>query len=660
MTATNRGQQPAMARTLAMAACLLAARTAQGQSVEAPSRENFLRREGHTVAVLGEHLYIEGGELSQMADGRRVGSWSEPTNTTLAIPLAKSWTTRDVAFESIPHGDDAPYTRMGALWAGTDNKTLYGWGGTNPYNVINEGSIKTRLRVFTKSSDDGAAGTWRNEPPDPNILRTQVGASTSCNGAGLAMSGMGSLWSDSRVPPLYGYRDVLATTRAVQGLVIYSMDSRTWSNETQDESSGFRVPFGPRRRAGVDDGAAVCLGGGIGEKVGTNGRGVAFFLGGTQGEVVEGKNPQPIDFGVVNLYDVATRTMHSQTTTGDRPEGTVAGHCAVVAGGGSRGSYEIFVSGGRGRSPGEVYILTVPGFRWFKAPQGAVDDSDRWRHRCAVAGRGGRQMIAVGGLPSRAQDPFGSRDPWANGLKVLDMTSLTWGDSYNADAPAYEAPEMVRKWYSESYPGRDAFKWDRDETKALFAQMPAITNNNGGSSSQPQDGSGPGGSSTSSSVPLGAIIGGAVGGVVALAAVAAAVWWFCFRRRKQAQQDPQDHESSAGETSAALGQAHAAMWENKAGGTGGSNGDNKSPLAEAHSEVSPSMLGGTSPSMLENTSPSVLDAGSPRVYHEMSGDMYHGHEMPSPPPALEMPTHEARPQELGPGPGVKFDSFRQR
>ncbi|KAL8375649.1 hypothetical protein RB595_006977 [Gaeumannomyces hyphopodioides] len=644
MTATHRGQQP-MAKALVLA-CLLAAR-ARAQSVQVPSRDNFLRREGHSIAVLGDHLYIEGGELSQMANGQRVGTWSEPTNTTLAVALDRSWTTRDVEFESIPHEDDALYTRMGALWTGADNKTLYSWGGTNPYNVITNASINPRLRVFTKSGS-GAAGTWRNEAGDANILRSTAGASTSCNGAGLMMSGIGSLWSDSRVPPRYGYRDTLATTRVVQGLVIYSMDSRTWANETQDESSGFRVPFGPRRRAGVEDGAAVCLGG----NVGTNGRGVAFFLGGTQGEVVDGKDPQPIDFGVVNLYDVATRTMHSQTTTGDRPEGTVAGHCAVVAGGGDKGSYEIFVVGGRGRSPGEVYILTVPGFRWFKAPQGAVDDSDRFRHKCAVAGRGGRQMIAVGGLPSRVQDGFGSRDPWANGLKVFDMTSLTWGDSYNAGAPAYEAPEMVRKWYSESYPGRDAFKWDRDSTKALFTQLPAIgSSNSSGGSSQPQDGSKPDGSSSSSSVPLGAIVGGAVGGVVALAAIAVAVWWFCFRRRKQQQQQPQDHESAGEhETSAALGQAHAAMWEHKAG-----HNDNKPP-AEAHSELSPSML--------EDTSPSMLDAGSPRVYHEMSGDIYHSpraaHEMPSPPAAQEMPNHEARPQELKPGPGVKFDSFRPR
>lgn len=435
-----------MATTALVLACLLAAQ-ARAQSVEVPSRDNFLRREGHTVAVLGDHLYIEGGELSQMANGRRVGSWSIPTNTTLAIALDRSWTTRDVSFESIPHGDDAPYTRAGALWTSPDGKTMYAWGGTNPFNVINNGSIKPRLRVFTKSGN-GAGGTWSNEAPDANILRSEEGAFTSCNGAGLMMSAKGSLWSDSRVPPLYGYRDTLATTRVVQGLVIYNMDSRTWANETQDGSSGFQVPFGPRRRAGVENGAAVCLD----KNVGTNGRGVAVFLGGTQGDVVEAKNPLPLDFGVVNLYDISTRTMHSQTTTGEKPEGTVAGHCAVVAGGSNSGSYEIFVVGGRGRSPGEVYILTIPGFRWFKAPQGAVDDSDRSRHRCAVAGRGGRQMIAVGGLPSRIDDAFGNKDPWANGLKVFDMTSLSWGDSYDAAAPVYQPPEVVRKWYAESYP----------------------------------------------------------------------------------------------------------------------------------------------------------------------------------------------------------------
>lgn len=68
-------------------------------------------------------------------------------------------------------------------------------------------------------------------------------------------------------------------------------------------------------------------------------------------------------------------------------------------------------------------------------------------------------MISVGGLDSWS-DPWGGNDPWAQGLGILDLPSLSWSDHYDAEAPAYDSPDIVKSWYSNGYVDD---KWDREE-----------------------------------------------------------------------------------------------------------------------------------------------------------------------------------------------------
>ncbi|OJD30271.1 kelch repeat protein [Diplodia corticola] len=168
----------------------------------------------------------------------------------------------------------------------------------------------------------------------------------------------------------------------------------------------------------------------------------------------------------------------------------------------------------------DAYILSLPGFHWFKAPD--MSGGPRAFHTCNVVGN--RQMVVVGGVnyynlgvPGDWKDP----DPWSQGIGVFDMTQLSWSAGYDAGAAAYESPDKVKAWYDQGNGNQVA--WTDDKVKALFTSK----SGNGGSS-----GTGSGGKSSKSSPNhTGAIVGGVVGGVAGLALIAGAAW-FLMRRKK--------------------------------------------------------------------------------------------------------------------------------
>ena len=95
----------------------------------------------------------------------------------------------------------------------------------------------------------------------------------------------------------------------------------------------------------------------------------------------------------------------------------------------------------------DLYVLTLPGFVWTKLdnPQGGA----RTDHVCVVAGK--RQMVTVGGIKRLGGgDSFRLADPFPQGLGVFDMTELSWGTDFKADAAEYESPQIVQDWYDKN------------------------------------------------------------------------------------------------------------------------------------------------------------------------------------------------------------------
>ena len=94
----------------------------------------------------------------------------------------------------------------------------------------------------------------------------------------------------------------------------------------------------------------------------------------------------------------------------------------------------------------QVYILSLPGFVWFKANN--TSSEPRTGHTCELAGN--RQMISIGGLnPTHsAAVNFSDVDINPQGLGIFDMVELNWTNTYDANAAPYTAPDVVKEWYT--------------------------------------------------------------------------------------------------------------------------------------------------------------------------------------------------------------------
>ena len=105
------------------------------------------------------------------------------------------------------------------------------------------------------------------------------------------------------------------------------------------------------------------------------------------------------------------------------------------------------VDGSTNDAADQVYILSLPSFRWFKADCPSLHP--RARHTCVVGG--GNQMIAVGGLnPSEARNTLheafnGSSDPWQQAIGVFDMTLLQWKNKYEAKTSSYDSSDIIKQ-----------------------------------------------------------------------------------------------------------------------------------------------------------------------------------------------------------------------
>ena len=162
----------------------------------------------------------------------------------------------------------------------------------------------------------------------------------------------------------------------------------------------------------------------------------------------------------------------------------------------------------------EVYVLSLPAFRWFKADYPA--QHPRFRHSCNVVGN--RQMLSIGGQdPTNIYNNTFTADPFLQGLGIFDLTTMQWSDQYNADAEPYETPAVVKAWYAAN--GRSPATWNSPAVRRLFEDT-SSTGDTDTSASQ-----------KSGSNHTGDIAGGVVGAIVALLLLAGLlVWW--LRRRK--------------------------------------------------------------------------------------------------------------------------------
>lgn len=90
----------------------------------------------------------------------------------------------------------------------------------------------------------------------------------------------------------------------------------------------------------------------------------------------------------------------------------------------------------------DVYILTVPSFRFIKTnPSGAMFTGRTW-HRCMAWQK---TMVVVGGSTNNFPSKNPECDDSYHPIRILDASELAWKDTYDPDLAqqAYVVPGAV-------------------------------------------------------------------------------------------------------------------------------------------------------------------------------------------------------------------------
>ena len=161
----------------------------------------------------------------------------------------------------------------------------------------------------------------------------------------------------------------------------------------------------------------------------------------------------------ISIYDIASASWYSVTATGIPPAAAIpeprGAMCTIVSASPDNSSFQITMYGGwnpeavgGGVDYEDVWVLTVPSFRWIKID--TINDFQanpslsvgRAHHRCVVH-RG--QMISVGGslrfgTQGQVNETMcrGTYPP----LRVLDLGTVSWVKTFNTEG-VYRVPRVV-------------------------------------------------------------------------------------------------------------------------------------------------------------------------------------------------------------------------
>ena len=136
----------------------------------------------------------------------------------------------------------------------------------------------------------------------------------------------------------------------------------------------------------------------------------------------------------VSIYDIGNGTWYQQVATGDIPPWRYMG-CSVSVSAPDQSSHSIYVFGGNsfGGSDGNVYVLSIPSFRWIRVNE---DSNRRSRHSCNLADN--HTMLVVGGMQPMGQqalpmDATGcdTLPMFAQGLGIFSLNNHTWVTNYD-------------------------------------------------------------------------------------------------------------------------------------------------------------------------------------------------------------------------------------
>ena len=440
-------------------------------------------------------------------------------------------------------------TRKPTLWFDPVEKSVHRFGGC-PYN-------NATVAVFTFPVNDQGTVAWMEEYTGGVGSQSSVSTFSGFTNPAYALTAstpsayysMGGFMTGLTDPALAGLG---LASYPLEGLIEYYFSEKQWSNSSSTAFGG--KTFG--------NGAGFAISG-QSIYVPIFGRqGILVMIGGdaptAQQPYTEGDFLVSMD--QITVYDIDSQSFYLQTAGGTIPNPRTS-FCAVGAGSADNSTWEMYVNlislnlkllsdlrrfiyGGS--HPGtsttgysldnnatvlgldKVYILTLPAFQWFEANE--TSGTTRSYHHCEVIGQ--RQMLSIGGQAINSN--LTVEDPWRNGLGIFDMSELTWGFSYDANAAAYTPPTPISSYYNASnrFPSFSDAALTSIFNNTSTSASASSTSTSNTPSKTPSASTSPTPSPKSSS-HTGAIIGGVIGGVLFIALLAGSCYLYWRRHNGQ-------------------------------------------------------------------------------------------------------------------------------
>ncbi|KAM0796187.1 hypothetical protein BDR22DRAFT_918877 [Usnea florida] len=411
----------------------LATRQAAGS---VPASE-FVRRAYQSSIVVGDWLYIDGGELSYNSGVLNY----EYSTTLLSIDLSQNWTNGSVVIQSNSKPSGVPNLNSPSLWYDQNKGLIYtGFAGWN--STFGGRPNLPPLSLWSFKPDGTGDGIWNetigsNSPVWHGVLRPSEPLTAFSPTTALLLGGTDEPYEDS------------SSENLLRGMVQFDIQNQSFSNVTADCCNATN---------GIYRGAMQYV-----PSFGPEG--VFIAMGGINGaDPPNSTNYELIPFGSVSVYDPAAKAWWNQTTTGTPPIPRI--EFCVAGVNSTNETYEIFVYGGFNGGFGNqsvqfdtVSILTLPAFHWISVPY--PPEKPRNGQSCNAVG--GSQIISIGGADPNVNmsilklgNPLKYLtfntipDPFQQGLAIFDMTSLQFASQYIANAPPYQQSDPVKQFYSQS------------------------------------------------------------------------------------------------------------------------------------------------------------------------------------------------------------------
>ncbi|KAF2259058.1 hypothetical protein CC78DRAFT_548631 [Lojkania enalia] len=469
---------------------------------------NFCRIHSHQTAIVDRKLIIDGGIVNWAPISANPLNYTSTWLKSGDLDVKKQGFPRQ---SILAKNDSVPSVHGGILWPDTANKLVYQYGGDygdgkpTDFKLWYYDIVYDTWNISDASTTDTRRASWG------------AGATAQDRAQGFYYGGY---LTNASVP---GYN----TETALSNMLVYNMLDGSFRNQSGPDD----IP-----RA---EGVMVYL------PVGDAGM-LAYFGG------IEIRNDTKVGVPMkeIRLYDIGNNRWYQETASGDVPEDRRR-FCAGATWADDRSSYNIYLYGGasigEGVGFGDVYVLSLPSFKWIKFwPRPEDNEGSTLPHHsltCDVIGNS--QMIIMGGTFPNTTD---CDVPVIQGQHGLDLgkqngDGAKWA-SYDPSLTTYKVPQEIAQTVGGGPTGgatalAPTSGWQQRDLSIQFGR--AYTP---GTRDPTRDF--PSATSTPTSVPslepvkssnkgaiIGGAVGGAIGGLIVIAAITACLLWYKKRRNSQ-------------------------------------------------------------------------------------------------------------------------------